>query len=369
MTIFHYEGFETIGTTSSTGADLEARIPKYPGYTFQEVSGGHTDLIALVDDFATEGLALRLPLGLSSRGSYLRSEWPAAFKASTNSGHPVMAAGFRWYNSATSPAYARSIWNFMTSATGLGPTLGVASNGVDLTWTDNTGAVTISDVLSVDEWHFIEIEYKPVPSSNGGYVKLYVDGTEVYHGAGRSLVSFTFFSSYGTRLGVSTANNEVGGNRPAIDDWYNMSIDGVTHTTPLGDIRVKLLTPTSDATPNDWAPSAGADNFAMIDEQSWNETDYVEGDVTGDDDHYGLETLSGTDAVHALQIDVVCKATNGTPTLHVGFDDGTADEESGGVIGTASTKVVRKLFPLDPSGSAWNETSVNDVEATQRMTE
>jgi len=369
MTLFHYEGFETIGTTSSTGAQLETRYNKYPLSLFQETSGGHTGDIALIDDYLTEGLALQMPPAQTSRGTFLRSEWPASFRATTNSSHPVMVNGFRYFNYASSPAAQRTVWGYMTGSTAAVASLSVAANDVDLIWTDAAGSATISSVLTADTWHFIEIEWKPTTSANGGFTKVYVDGTNVYDSGSRSIVSLTFSVSFGTRIGVIGTANESGGGRGAYDDWYQLSLDGVNHTTPLGDVRVKLLTPTSDDTPNDWSRSTGADNYALVDGTNWDETSYVEADVTGEDDHYGLETLTGVDTVHALQIDVVCQATDGTPTLHVGFDDGTASEQSGGVIGTASTSVVRKLFTLDPSGSAWTETSVNDVEATQRMTE
>lgn len=368
MAIFHIEGFETLGTTTTTGATLESRINRVPLNNFQEGNGGHIDDIALVSDFESRGLALRMPLALSARGTFVRNEWPAAQKVSTNASHPTIVSGFRYFNADLDPATIRGVWSHMTGSNSLGASLSVAANGVDLSWSDTTGQVTISSVLTKDEWHFIEIEYKPVPSSAGGFFKLHVDGTTVFTSGTRSLTNFTFTQSFGTRVGVQGSANEIGGNRSAFDDWYDLVIDAV-HTGPLGPVRVRLLSPTSDASPNTWARSAGANNFALVDETDWVESDYVEATVSGNDDHYGLEALTGTSTVHALQIDAVCRAIDGTPTLHVGFDNGTANEQSGGVIGTATTAVVRRLFTLDPTGSAWNEASVNSVEATQRMTE
>lgn len=369
MTIFHCEGFETIGNTATSGADLETRIGKIDRYTWQEVSGGHTDPIQLVDDFETDGNALRLPLGLASRESYIRHEWPTAYKVTTNSSHPEIAIGFRMYNADMNPGAARKIWQYMTAATSPSCTLGVASNGVDLTWNDPTGTVTISGVLTVDTWHYIEAHFKPTTSAAGGFVIVYVDGTEVYNSGARTLVTFTFSASYGTRIGLGSSDNEVGSNRPILDDWYELEVDGVTHTGRLGSVRIKRLTPSSDATPNDWSPASGADNYAMVDGVDWGTSDYVEAAATAEDDHYGLSALAGADQVHALQVDVVCVAVDGTPTLHVGFDNGTADESSEGVIGTVSSVCKRALFTTDPSGAAWSQASANSVEATQRMTE
>lgn len=202
-----------------------------------------------------------------------------------------------------------------------------------------------------------------------------VDGSQVANLTSQSISAFTFLTGWGIRIGAGGAGfNQTAGENFAIDDVYQLEVDGVDHTGPIsdiaaGEIRVLLLSPTSDAIPNDWTPSAGGDNYALIDEQDWATADYVDATTTADDDHYGLTTLEGTVGVHGVQIDVVCIAVDGTPNLHIGLDNGVADEEDMGTIGTGSTVQKRMLFETDPGGGAWSESDVNAVEATQRMTE
>ena len=53
MTIFHMDGFETYGIKTTSAANLETRISATTRTNFQEVSGGHTDDIEIIDDEAT----------------------------------------------------------------------------------------------------------------------------------------------------------------------------------------------------------------------------------------------------------------------------------------------------------------------------
>lgn len=369
MTLFHFEGFETLGNSSTTGANLETRIIAVPQQTFTELNGGHSTDVALISDFETVGLALRFPVGITARGTLITLEWPSAYKVTTNSSHPTMVTGFRYYNADSNPEAVRTIWQHLIGASSSQGSLKTSADNLDLIWDDDTGAHTISSVLTADTWHYIEIEFKATTSANGGFVKIYVDDSEVYHGATRNIVSAAFYTSYGVRFGLVATANETGGNQPAFDDLYQLHLDGTAHTARLGPCRVLLLKPDADATPNNWAPSTGATNFNIVNKIDWATGTYVEADVTGDDDHYSMDTLPAVTTVHALQVDALVEAVDGTPNLHLGFDDGTADETDVGTIATGSTTVGRSIHTDDPSGTAWTQSTVNSADLTQRMTE
>jgi len=368
MTVFLFDGFETLGVKGDAGSTLESRLGTIQLRDFNTRNTGHSDDIELIDDFENVGLALQLPLGQSARGTFIRYQWPTAHTYSTNSSHPVMVAGFRLYNADLSPNEKYDLFHFLTGTVFVGATLVVAANGTDLIWEDDDTDVTISSVLTLNTWHYIEIEFKPTGDTDGGFVTIYVDGSQVYNETNRDVISSTFNSSWGMRIGALYDGNITSG-KPAIDDVYALEVDGVDHTGPLGPCRVLLLSPSSDDTPNDWGRSTGSDNYALIDEQDWDTTDYVEATSNGDDDHYGLTTLGSVDEIHALQIEVVCEATDGTPNLHIGFDNGTADEVDVGTVSTGSESHFSELFEKDPSNATWTVANVNSVEATQRMTE
>ena len=378
MTLITFDGFETYGDGTEAGSEIEDRIdntfemrtvPTNPSFR------PDTEDMTIVDDFETAGKALRFPTPRTGRTLYVEYEYPSAYQVSSNASAPDMACGFRYYNPVRNPVASPTNTDIFHLLQGSGSTLTqiqLDSDYTSLTMNPDSGSsVTATDVLTEGAWHYIEAEWKFCSAANGGYFKLYVDGVAVIDEASVNVATATFWTSYGLSIGIAGGNETTPldpDHRVMLDDVYVMELDGVDHTEVLGDVRAKLLSPTSDATPNDWGPSTGGNNYALVDERDWDETDYVEGDVTADDDHYGLDTLAGA-SVHGLRVDAVVKATDGTPTLHIGFDNGTADESNRGIIGTATTVMEVGIFPLDPSGSAWTVSSVNSVEATQRMTE
>lgn len=384
MTVYIMDGFETYGDKTTAGADVEANIDATDGNGdvtvdwFASVSGvGHGGNVSLVDDYLTEGLALEFPPFDSARQEYITYFWPDGTGrfpdkiVSTNSSSPVWGCGFRFFNAdwtVSSGSPVNVFWYLMNGSTSAGANLRVQSDKTTLRFTDaDSITYDAASALTAGAWHYIEIEWH---QHTTGYAKVFVDGTLVIDTGTCDMSGFTFLTTHGFRIGVvNSGANQTGGSNYRFDDLYGMEIDGVEHTSLLGDSRVKLLKPNSDATPNDWTPSTGTDNFGRVDKQDWDTTEYVEADATGEDDHYGLETLGAVDTVHAIQVDAVVQAVDGTPTLHIGTDNGTADEADMGTIGTASPVQMRALFNEDPSNAAWTQSSVNSVEATQRMTE
>lgn len=377
MTVFMCDGFETYGNLSTLGSDIETRLGNTDKISFVEISGGHTGNLSLINDFESVGLAVEFPSVQAGRSEWIRYEFPDGsgrfpdYKLPTNASHPTMCVGFRFYNADTTPNLQSTIWSCLTGSGSGAASLRRATNKVDLEFLPASGTNTVmSGALSLDTWHYIEIEFKFAPSSAGGFAKVYVDGSEVADITSANMAPFTFNTGYGFEIGCSASTSQTAGNNFAFDDVYAMEIDGVNHTAPLGPSRVLLLGPASDDAPNDWTPSGGGSNYPMVDGTDWDTTTYVEATTNGDDDHYGLDTLGPQDEVHGASISVVCEAVDGTPNLHIGFDNGTADEEDMGTIPSASGEVQKRMFfEADPSGSAWSVANLNSAEATQRMVE
>lgn len=380
MTVFFCDGFEAYGDTTSTGADIQALIQATNDTTFNEVSGGHGGDVSLINDFETVGFALEFPDFDSARAEYVTYENPdgtgrfADYQVATDASAPVLCVGFRIYNAdwtVASGTITTTIFQAMNSSSGSAFSVQILNDKEQLRVVDNDALTYDSgSVLSLDTWHYVEVEWKQTTSANGGYCKVYLDGNEVIDTGAADMAGFTFFSTFGFRVGCGiSGGNQTGGSNYAIDDVYCMEIDGVDHTAPLGSVRVLAMRPTSDATPNDWTPSTGSDNYALVDDTDVDETDYVDATTTGDDDHFGLSALENVSTVHCARVDVACVAVDGTPTLHIGFDDGTADEQSMGVVATGSTQNFQQTFEEDPSNAAWTESAIEAIEMTMRMTE
>lgn len=372
MTVYLCDGFEAYGNTSSAGADVETIFNATNRQAYTNVSGGHGGDVALIDDFETLGYAIQLPQLDAGRGEWLTYEFPDGtgrnpdYKLSANASSPIMCTGFRFYNATTTPALAVTIFQLLSSSTGSTCSVSRLSDETSLRFTDASSVThDATDCLTPDTWHYVEFEWKYTTGANGGYLKIYVDGTEVLDSGAVSTVSATFFSSWGWRVGCAVSSNQTSGNQFAFDDVYGIEIDGVTHTAPLGSCRVFAMRPASDSSVT-FSPSTGGDNFALIDEDSQDQSDYVESGVSGDIDKYGLTPVTNVTSVHGVRVDCSCVAIGSATTFAIGLDDGTLDEDNMGSIATVTPGNIQEFHALDPSGSAWTESSVEAVKATQK---
>ena len=367
MTLVYLEGFETIGNTSTTGANVEAALEKLCAV---DNSAG-SNLPELIDNDQADGTyALKLPTTSVGQQWDCTFSVPAAYRVSYNASHWEVGLGFRFKHSSdmgvSSGTYQNFFrWAYNTNAFG-NPTL-QSNDAGDLRYQDQTGNIVHSAELLVDDWNWIEMNFKPTSGANGGFIIVKVNGTEIINETSRNIIQ-TFFSTEGFSL-FQQQSRDSGSGETAFDDIYVIDIDGVQHTGLLGDHRIIPIVPTSDAGPNDWTPSTGSNNYALIDEEEVSTTDYVEASTSGDDDHYGIDSTS-TLTVEGVQIDVEYEMTDGTTgSLFVGTDNGTADEVEFTTTNGDGQVVARAQFPDDPSGNDWTPANLDAIEITQRFTE
>jgi hypothetical protein len=94
---------------------------------------------------------------------------------------------------------------------------------------------------------------------------------------------------------------------------------------------------------------------------------YVDSAIDGDEDSYDVTNLVAG-GIDCLQIEATVNLQSATPTLDVGFDNGTQDLETlTGITGTA--KNIRAVFNKDPSGATWTQATVNSVKAILKAVE
>lgn len=362
MTFIQIEGFEVFGDTTQTAANVATALTRWSNTTISKTSGLGNP--SIVDDFeAVGGLALRFPACGVGQFYRVTTEFPAAFKITTNSSVPVFVLSARIHVPVTTAG--TELIQFV-HANNTGMIIGVQSDGTTLTYNySGVTTGTAAGAWTADDWNYLEIEIKPTSSGNGGYLKVYVNNTLVVNVTGT--VGNSSSATKGFQLRLSSAVTNTGDNWVGYDDIVIYTLDGATHTSVLGPLRVARLVPNADATPLDWATSGGVDHFSLVDEANYDVADYVETATDTEEDYYDLSALPASTAVHCVQVDVETIATSGTPTLHIGIDDGTQAEVSGGVIGTASAKKIRGMFTAKPSGGAWDESTVNSLKGTIRF--
>ena len=357
MTFMVIEGFEIYGPTSTLESDMEDLLEKRSHFPAIVSATGPT----FIDDFESVGLALRAGNNPSADLRRVILQIPAAFRfQGNNASLPIYVVGFR-VKIPTGSGGESYFFNWGTSSGSRLIKVGVASNGTSLLTESNTDATTV-DVFSGAGWYYVEVETKPTTAFYGGYVKVYVDGVEVYDSGIASIGGSAQFSE-GFGLNQDEANDGTGEQWTAWDDIVAYTLDGTIHTAVIGPKRIAAAWPVSDDAPNQWTRSAGSDNFALIDELAVNTADYVQADNAGDDDHYGLTTMTGD--VLCVQLDVEAQSQTTAKTLHIGLDNGTASETSLS-IPTSGTTVLTALHATDPSGNAWTTANFNAIEATIR---
>lgn len=160
-----------------------------------------------------------------------------------------------------------NVWQWMDAATQQLGLRFMATGRIDLyrgpTTLINSSALGI---ISLNVWHFIQMR---VSIDNAvGTAEVWVDGVKVIDFTGN------------TR---NTANNFVNGwqsigsgGNPQLDNVVIYDETGASFNTRSGETRVLPAFPNADGAVNQWTPSTGVDNWAVVDENPPNgDTDYM----------------------------------------------------------------------------------------------
>lgn len=369
MTFRWIEGFETIGDTSTPDADVMEAIR----LRFPTIESNLSDQATLIDDFEDDGaFALQMPGDDSVGHIQMRFEFPSELQTNTNSDAPEMVVGVRVkIADASGTGIDPELIGFHTAASSNPQELKQSQDGTDLILDDDAGTETISDVLTPGSWHYIEVQYKYCSAANGGYMKIFVDGTEVFDDPSRSVESSSFQTVWGISLTGEEELDGTGDNWIAYDDLVIYDLDGSDHTGPIGPVRIRRHGPTADGSSTEWTPSSGSDNYALVDEVEIDESDYVETGTDGNIDRYELEnSKSGIGTVVGVGVEVECINTSGgTPTLHTGLKNTSTDEEGTVVDDTSDNTYVRSCHTKHPNGSGWTNGSFDGIEGSIRFEE
>lgn len=134
-------------------------------------------------------------------------------------------------------------------------------------------------IPGADVWYCIQ--FRVTIDDSSGIVETWIDGV--------ADIDFTGDTKPGsdTTINQLFAHQNVGG---------YVYIDDITiATTQLGDIRYDALQPDGDDTA-EWAPSAGGDNYALVDEIPYSDADYLTSGSSpgGHTDKHTLEDWSST---------------------------------------------------------------------------
>ena len=247
---------------------------------------------------------------------------------------------------------------------------GGASNKLVVRRGDYNGTVigtTDTDFLQ-NTWRFIEI--KVYFHASAGTVEVKFDGVTVLSLTGQN--TDPAGTGYGTLFHIehtSTTNY--------YDDMYLVDTNGSINNDFLGDVRIDAYRPTSDGSYETFSLSTGSDMYALIDEYTPNNTDYVQGDSVNEVFTTKITSTekTGPDGVVLDILGVV--VTNFTYNPEGGgirkvkpICKSSASEELGAeyTLTTAYTAALAVL-ELNPNGDvAWTSDTINTAEFGLKVT-
>jgi hypothetical protein len=192
-----------------------------------------------------------------------------------------------------------------------------------------------------------------------GSIVAYIDGDQALSVTGADTRQQTGDDITLVRLFGAAATSA----NPRVMNWDDIY---VSVGTRLGPSRVDTLRPTADTADADWTPSAGADHYAVVDENTVNgDTDYVSAATPGELDLYAMASLGFTpDTVHAVQVTMVARKDDAEARqVRTRLKSGTTTAD-GTTQGMATSYLpYGDLYATDPdTAMAWTPGAVNAMQ-------
>lgn len=222
-----------------------------------------------------------------------------------------------------------------------------------------------ASVLAAAAWRWIEIHFKLDGST--GIFEVWLDGVQVLNLTGvntknstsPAITSITFGDTTGSAISVT------------LDDMYVLDLSGAAPTnTRLGDLRIAMITPTSDASPNNGTPDSGSNHYSRVNETpGWNgDTSYITlMNTTGQEELFGLSALPTTpDVIIAVTPTFASRKLDaGGATAHSKLKSG-ATVQAGASKALSTTYAGYRDTPLqnDPNtGAPWTAAAIAALQA------
>jgi len=169
---------------------------------------------------------------------------------------------------------------------------------------------------------------------------------------------------------------ESGGHQLWLDDFYLLDLTEGTYRHNddfLGDVSIKYLAPTGDASLQ-WDRSSGTANFDMVKEDDPDDdATYVSTDVVDERDLYDFPSVSSGATIYGVQAVIAAKkGDSGTAQIAAVCKSDTVEEEHPVPLGIASDSAYTFfLFPWngDPKDQTdWSESRLNAAQFGPKKT-
>lgn len=336
MALIHYDGFEDFDTASPITSVYNTSGNALNDFRYQQ-TGRYADSKAIDLHLSSYGIGLviySLPAALTSMAVGVSLKTDGFGNNSGSSGFN----GLRFYSSANT--VANDLLVAFTATGAIQVSRGFTTSTVVLG--------TSAPVLSTGTWFHLGVEL--VRHASAGSINVYVDGVSVL-----SLTGINTNADSVDRIGFAANFQSL-----VIDDYYICNTNAW-----LGEARVSPLPPTADTAQKDFTPSTGSSNYACVDEQPPNTTDYVSSTTVGAKDLYDITDLSYT-PLNILGVKVSMYASKDeitTRTVRPIIKSGGTSSNGTTQALSSTNKFLSSIWAVDPNTSAaWTKSGVDALQ-------
>jgi hypothetical protein len=245
--------------------------------------------------------------------------------------------------------------------------LEIVDGGTTFEWALKRGATTIAttaETFAKDVWHYFELKVTVRTGINGAY-ELRHNESNVLPGASVNLADTGSDGCDSHQWGLAPAAQII-----TMDDIYICDDQGTTNNDFLGDSVIVALLSQAEGNQNDFTPSSGIDNEALIDDPSNapSSSDYVSSDTNTHQDFYTYDNMPATGIGTIFGIRVVTDAAMqavGSRVLKPKFRAASTSEGDGADFTVSGTTLLSYpvIMEQDPvAASAWTKTEIDGGE-------
>lgn len=254
-----------------------------------------------------------------------------------------------------------------TASTSNGMRFGTAAdaNAIRVTLTSGFGfriyqgttLLASSDVglWAVGTWFWLEA--KVIAGTGDGSVEVRLNGadTPIMVVTGLTIAQITRFSV--GHQGTSASNSNMN-----VDDYVWWDDTGPDTNDFMGDTFVIVGPPEADTAVADWDASTGTDRFAMIDEATPNDADYIESDAIGEACEFTHPAFNlGVGSIVAIASQTrAFKSDAGAASYATGIVSGGVASMSNEIALATGPNIHAHLSPRNPNGNVpWTQAAAN----------
>ena len=221
-----------------------------------------------------------------------------------------------------------------------------------------------TEAFAANVWHYFELKVTVRAGVNGAY-ELRHNENNVMSATGVNLADTGADGCDAHQFGLTTAGQNV-----RMDDIYICDDQGSIRNDFLGDSVIVALLTQADGNQNDFTPSTGIDNEALVDDPSDNPTasDYVSSDTIAHQDFYTYDDLPATGLGTIFGLRVVTDAameTAGSRVLKPKFRAASTTEGDGDDFTVDGVTLLSYpvILEQDPVALAdWTKTEIDGGE-------